>query len=373
MEGALQTTAMVAAIGSAQLAFFVPWLGAIGTAEERGLDTSALGWIAGLPWAAAIVGLLVAPALARRFGAKAVAAGALLLHTVAAGAMIASEGGTLVLPLVALGLGLGARWVAMDVWLVSATAPIRIGRMLGLAETVAGAAMVAAPSLASLAGQNGHDTLGYATLAICATTALLLPWRIPIAPPRDPSPEARRDPRDRERIGPLPLAASFLGGSLEAGFMGAVLLFSADGADTREGTIAATAVALGSLAAQVFWGAAADRSGWRVPLQAACATVIASLAVAMLVPESMAIAALGVGAGGGALYTLAVIAAVRASGEPARAVALCAIAYTAGTFAAGPATGTAIAMGGPVLALLGWALATAALLRLAMTRSRSSA
>lgn len=348
---------LLLAIGLFQSAFFLPWIAAIERAEQAGWGAGATGLLGALPWVAALGGLAAAPRLIGHAGIGRCVLAAAGLHL--AGAALVALGGAgagLWAGVTLLGLGFALRWTAVDAWLAAATPRRLLGSSFGIAETVAGVAMLAAPL--------GVLGLG-ATVAAwgaCGATLLataVLPWR---SRPRTAGGQARPG-LPLAGFGLLGLAAVW-GGAFESGYMGAVPLIA--GAEAlAAGLLAASAVAAGSLVAQAPWGWAADRWGAGRMLRAASLVLTVALAATVVLPPgALPLVAAVVGAAGGGLYTLAVIAGLRRAdpGGAPGVVALAAGAYTAGATAAPALSGLLLDAAGPGPTLGAMAAASAGLL-----------
>lgn len=149
--GALTTVSALAQIGQFGIGFMVlpVWL------AHHGLDAPRAGLFSAAQWAGMVAGLLAAPHLAERIGAKAtVTLG--LAASLAAFAMI----GWLawpwwLFPGMLTGLGIGLRWIANETWLYRLVPEQASGRVVGIHEALIAAAGVIGPALAAWCEVDG--------------------------------------------------------------------------------------------------------------------------------------------------------------------------------------------------------------------------
>jgi MFS family permease len=152
--GALTTVSALAQIGQFGIGFMVlpVWL------AHHGLDAPRAGLFSAAQWAGMVTGLLAAPLLAERIGAKAtVTLG--LAASIAAFAMMGWLAWPLwLIPGVLTGLGIGLRWIANETWLYRLVPAQASGRLVGIHEALIAAAGVIGPALAAWCAVDGVIT-----------------------------------------------------------------------------------------------------------------------------------------------------------------------------------------------------------------------
>jgi predicted MFS family arabinose efflux permease len=362
---------LLIAIGLHQLSFFLVWTAAIAHVEGLGWSLTDVGLFAAVPWLAALAVLPAAPWLIRRAGAKPVALAAVAFVAAGALALLAEAPAALTAGLALIGLGTALRWTAVDSWLVRVTPRRRTGRTLAVAEMVAAAAMIVAPLLAS--------TLAAPTLARVAAAGVAcalaggLACALCRAPGPHPAARAGRRPAEA-RLVVVVLVAALFGGFFESGFMAAGALVADSAGVAGAAFTVAALVSGGSFAAHYLLGVGSDRWSARAVALVSTAALTVSLVAIALAPGLAVPASLAVGAFGGGLYTLAVIIGVQGgAADPARIVALAAIAYTGGTMLSPPTTGMALDAIGAAPTLAALAAATLVLLAVVAATGGSGA
>lgn len=341
-------TALFVAIGGLQLAFFAAWTALTLHTVASGWSASASGALAATAWIAVACGLPVAPWLMRRLGARRLTHVALAL-TAAGGLALAAPAPVLWwVASVALGFGCGLRWVAVDAWLVHVSRVERLGRVLGIAEMVAGAAMFVAPLLVGLLVTDGLRPVGLLVvvlaLAVCAALGFAPEPPATAGSSAASSRASAAATRGAGGFGPataLPLlgvalvAVAFVAGGFESGFMAVGALLAAERGALADAAMIATLVGIGSFAAQYLLAELADRIGAEVVLRACLMALTAGLLVVLAAPSLLPWMAVLIGAAAGGLYTLSILTGLRRAGAASASatISLVASSYTAGTAA----------------------------------------
>ncbi|SDG39788.1 MFS transporter [Paraburkholderia phenazinium] len=122
---------------------------------HQGLDTPRAGLFSAAQWAGMFAGLLVAPRLVERFGAKRTVAIALAATVLAFVSIRALVWPLWIVPGFLIGLGMGLRWIANETWLYRMVPAHASGRVVGLHEALIAIAGVAGPALAAWYGVDG--------------------------------------------------------------------------------------------------------------------------------------------------------------------------------------------------------------------------
>jgi MFS family permease len=152
--GALTAVSALAQIGQFGMGFMVlpVWL------AHHGLDAPRAGLFSAAQWAGMVAGLLAAPYLAERIGAKAT----VTLGLAASIAAFATIGWLTwpwwLIPGMLTGLGIGLRWIANETWLYRLVPAQASGRVVGIHEALIAAAGVIGPALAVWCAVDGLIT-----------------------------------------------------------------------------------------------------------------------------------------------------------------------------------------------------------------------
>lgn len=317
---ALTAVSTLAQIGQFGLGFIVlpVWL------AHQGLDAPRAGLFAASQWIGMLAGLMAAPALVARIGAK---------YTVSLG-LAASIAAFATVPWLAwpwwiapgmlMGLGIGLRWIANESWLYGLVPDALSGRVVGVHETLIAAAGVVAPALAAWCGPAGSVTI-VAGLAFTFAAAIPLwltasgsPIGSAIAPP------ARETPgQSNARFMPvsalvaLGMVVVAVGGLSDGALYGLFPLYAAArGMTGTQTTVLLACLGLGGMALQFPVGWMADRAGLgKTVVLCAMTSTLALVAFALAAPTSWRFAASAFLAGGmnSAFITLGMYAA--AAGE----------------------------------------------------------
>lgn len=326
--------------------WMVPPLAAI-RLTGRGIEPWLVGLFGAMPYLALIAAAAVAPKVVRRLGAMpAFAAGVALMLAAATSFAVVNQLAAWFAANLVLGAGFALAWVVADSLVAGLADPERRGRVVGLYETVASAAIGAGPLILIAVGTEGTLPFalagGFAMLGLVLIAGLRTP-SLPVASGRSLAGLA-----DLARRCPSVLVAAFLCGLLEGAAVGVLPVYGLSlGFAPETAAAMVMAVGLGNLVAQYPLGRLADRIGAVRVLAGACLASLAGLLILKATVGSGPLPMLAVlfawGGAAGSLYTLAVIragAVIPASGLFA-AVAATAGAYTLGGLAGPPLGGLA--------------------------------
>ncbi|MEW6339075.1 MAG: MFS transporter [Paraburkholderia sp.] len=166
---ALTAVSALTQIGQFGIGFMVlpVWL------AHQGLDAPRAGLFSAAQWAGMFAGLLAAPRLVERFGAKRTVAIALAATVLAFISIRALLWPLWMAPGFLIGLGMGLRWIANETWLYRMVPAQASGRVVGLHETLIAVAGVIGPALAAWYGVDGP-------LVFAAGAAFTLAAAIPL-------------------------------------------------------------------------------------------------------------------------------------------------------------------------------------------------
>lgn len=276
----------------------------------RGVDALLIGSLATAGSLAYMAALPVAPALIARLGGRTTFRATLVLGSLSATGLAASDWPALWVLLFALaGLASGVRYTLAESWVPALVAPELRGRAMALFQTSLGAAFFAGSGALLLAGGGGPWPRALVVALTLLAAAVLWPMRAPAAEP--PVTHTRLGARGLiARVGPLVLGAALLGGIFESGLTVALPLYGmASGLSPALAAGLVTALGLGSLAQYPF-GYLADRLPWARVVLGAAALIVATAPLLPLAERWPALLLLiGVlwGSAGGGLYTLATI------------------------------------------------------------------
>ena len=158
--GALTAVSALAQIGQFGIGFMVlpVWL------AHHGLDAPRAGLFSAAQWAGMVAGLLAAPHLAERIGAKATVTLGLAASIVAFATIGWLAWPWWLIPGMLTGLGIGLRWIANETWLYRLVPERASGRVVGIHEALIAAAGVIGPALATWCAVDGRITFGAGAL-----------------------------------------------------------------------------------------------------------------------------------------------------------------------------------------------------------------
>ncbi|MFM0643318.1 MFS transporter [Paraburkholderia bryophila] len=361
---ALTAVSALAQIGQFGIGFMVlpVWL------AQRGLDAPRAGLFSAAQWAGMLGGLLLAPWLIARIGAKrTVSLG--LAATLVAFATIGELGWPLwLVPGLLTGLGIGLRWIANETWLYRLVPPASSGRVVGVHEALIATAGVVGPALAAWCAVD-ERVIFAAGAAFTAAAALPL-WltasddKRPAGEPLKPAQSDRRVP-----IGPLVslgMVVVAAGGIGDGALYGLFPLFAdAHGLSSTQTATLLMLFGVGGMALQFPVGWFADRAGLAAAvIVCAALSTLAICGFATAAPASALAAASAVLLGGmnSSYITLGMVAA--ACGEKAaltRNMRLVSLTFTASSIVGPLAAGFAMKARGSDMLMWQLALMSGAL------------
>lgn len=288
---ALTAVSALSQIGQFGIGFMVlpVWL------AHQGLDAPRAGLFSASQWTGMLAGLLIAPWLVERIGAKrTVSLG--LAATVLAFATMSSLGWPLwLVPGLLTGFGIGLRWIANETWLYRLVPAESSGRVVGVHEALIASAGVIGPALAVWCAVDGRITFA---AGAAFTFAAALPLWLTASDDARPATGAAQSARSsraekhsvakRVPIGPLVslgMVVVAAGGIGDGALYGLFPLFAdAHGLSTTQTAVLLTLFGIGGMALQFPVGWFADRAGL-------AATVIVCAALSTLAIFGFALAA----------------------------------------------------------------------------------
>lgn len=175
----LNAVSLLAQLGQFGVGFAVvpQWL------SQRGFSVTQLGGFASAQWLGVLAGILAAPVLARRLGARVAVFGGLAASVAAFGALAAWRWPLLLVPGLLLGFGVGVRWIANETWLFRLVPEDMSGRFVGAHETLIALAGLLGPAVALIDGARGSAALwiGAGVTAVAALPLCAASVRAPMA------------------------------------------------------------------------------------------------------------------------------------------------------------------------------------------------
>ncbi|MBB3259074.1 MFS family permease [Paraburkholderia bannensis] len=258
---ALTGVSTFAQIGQFGIGFIVlpVWL------AHQGLDAQRAGIFAASQWAGMLAGLVLAPALVARSGAKRTVTLGLAASVAAFLAANWLWWPLWIVPGVLSGLGIGLRWIANESWLYSLVPEGLSGRVVGVHETLIASAGVIAPALAAWCGPGGNMTI---TAGVSFTCAAAIPlWLTasthsvrPAATEADGQKKARGAPLDALVYSGMIVVA--VGGLSDGALYGLFPLYAAARSmNATQAVVLLSWLGLGGMALQYPVGWMADRVG----------------------------------------------------------------------------------------------------------------
>jgi MFS family permease len=168
--GALTAVSALTQIGQFGIGFMVlpVWL------AHQGLDAPRAGLFSAAQWAGMFAGLLSAPRLVERFGARRTVLLALTATVIAFASIRALSWPLWIVPGFLIGLGMGLRWIANETWLYRLVPADASGRVVGMHETLIAVAGVIGPALAAWYGVDGP--IIFVAGAACTSIAAIPLW-----------------------------------------------------------------------------------------------------------------------------------------------------------------------------------------------------
>ena len=283
---ALTTVSALSQIGQFGIGFMVlpVWL------AQRGLDAPRAGLFSASQWTGMLAGLLIAPWLVERIGAKRTVSLGLAATVVAFATMNALWWPLWLVPGLLTGLGIGLRWIANETWLYRLVPAESSGRIVGVHEALIATAGVIGPALAVWCAVDGRITFA---AGAAFTFAAALPLWLTASDDKPsavkPARPARTDSAAKSlSIGPmvsLGMVVVAAGGIGDGALYGLFPLFAdSHGLSTTQTATLLTLFGVGGMALQFPVGWFADRAGL-------AATVIVCAALSTLAICGFALAA----------------------------------------------------------------------------------
>jgi MFS family permease len=365
---ALTAVSALAQIGQFGIGFMVlpVWL------AHRGMDAPRAGLFSAAQWTGMLAGLLIAPWLMARIGAKRTVSLGLAATLVAFATMSALSWPLWLVPGLLTGLGIGLRWIANETWLYSLVPARSSGRVVGVHEALIAAAGVIGPALAAWCAVDGRITF-MAGAAFTFAAALPL-WLTASDRPRaaaelEAPPVRSESRRQRLAFGPLVslgIVVIAVGGLGDGALYGLFPLFAeAHGLSATQTATLLTLFGVGGMALQFPIGWLADRAGLAATvIVCAALSTLAICGFALSAPLSWVAAASALLLGGmnSSYITLGMYAA--ACSEKAaltRNMRLLSLVFTASSIVGPLAAGFAIEARGSDMLMWQMALASGAL------------
>ncbi|MFM0223756.1 MFS transporter [Paraburkholderia dipogonis] len=283
---ALTAVSALSQVGQFGIGFMVlpVWL------AHRGLDAPRAGLFSAAQWTGMLAGLLIAPWLMARIGAKRTVSLGLLATLVAFATMSALSWPLWLVPGLLTGLGIGLRWIANETWLYSLVPAESSGRVVGVHEALIATAGVIGPALAVWCDVDGRITFAAgAAFTFAAALPLWLTASDETWPALQEAPPVRRESAQRRLpIGPLVslgMVVIAAGGIGDGALYGLFPLFAdAHGLNATQTATLLTLFGVGGMVLQFPVGWLADRTGL-------AATVIVCAALSTLAICGFALAA----------------------------------------------------------------------------------
>ncbi|CAE6760404.1 MFS transporter [Paraburkholderia domus] len=284
---ALTSVSALSQIGQFGIGFMVlpVWL------AHQGIDAPRAGLFSASQWTGMLAGLLIAPWLVERIGAKRTVSLGLAATIVAFATMNALWWPLWLVPGLLTGLGIGLRWIANETWLYRLVPAESSGRVVGVHEALIASAGVIGPALAVWCAVDARIT--FAAGAAFTFAAAVPLWLTTADDGRrvvEAAPPARRRRIGKcAPIGPLVslgMVVVAAGGIGDGALYGLFPLFAdAHGLNTTQTATLLTLFGVGGMALQFPVGWFADRAGL-------AATVIVCAALSTLAICGFSLAAL---------------------------------------------------------------------------------
>lgn len=261
---ALTGVSALSQIGQFGIGFMVlpVWL------AHRGLDAPRAGLFSAAQWTGMLAGLLIAPWLVARIGAKRTVSLGLAATLAAFATMSALWWPLWLVPGMLTGLGIGLRWIANETWLYRLVPAESSGRVVGVHEALIATAGVIGPALAVWCAVDGRIT--FAAGAAFTFAAALPLWLTSDKPPAEAARPVRpnkvkRTVKRSEPIGALVslgMVVVAAGGIGDGALYGLFPLFAdAHGLTATQTATLLTLFGVGGMALQLPVGWFADRAG----------------------------------------------------------------------------------------------------------------
>jgi predicted MFS family arabinose efflux permease len=291
---ALTAVSALSQVGQFGIGFMVlpVWL------AHRGLDAPRAGLFSASQWTGMLAGLLIAPWLMARIGAKRTVSLGLLATLVAFATMSALSWPLWLVPGLLTGLGIGLRWIANETWLYGLVPAKSSGRVVGVHEALIATAGVIGPALAVWCDVDGRITFA---AGAAFTFAAALPLWLTASDEKRPAlqearPARRESTQRRMPIGPLVslgMVVIAAGGIGDGALYGLFPLFAdAHGLSATQTATLLTLFGVGGMALQFPVGWLVDRAGLAATvIVCAALSTLAICGFALAVPASWLAAA----------------------------------------------------------------------------------
>ncbi|MFC6308641.1 MFS transporter [Paraburkholderia dipogonis] len=291
---ALTAVSALSQVGQFGIGFMVlpVWL------AHRGLDAPRAGLFSAAQWTGMLAGLLIAPWLMARVGAKRTVSLGLVATLVAFAIMDTLSWPLWLVPSLLTGFGIGLRWIANETWLYSLVPAESSGRVVGVHEALIATAGVIGPALAVWCDVDGLITFAAgaaftfaAALPLWLTASDEKPPALQVAPPtRRKSAERRRTLGPLVSLGMVVIAAGGIG---DGALYGLFPLFAdAHGLNATQTATLLTLFGVGGMALQFPVGWLADRAGLAATvIVCAALSTVAICGFALAAPASWLAAA----------------------------------------------------------------------------------
>jgi MFS family permease len=313
---ALTSVSALSQIGQFGIGFMVlpVWL------AHHGLDAPRAGLFSASQWTGMLAGLLIAPWLVERIGAKRTVSLGLAATMVAFATMSELWWPLWLVPGLLTGLGVGLRWIANETWLYRLVPAESSGRVVGVHEALIASAGVLGPALAVWCAVDGRITFA---AGAAFTFAAAVPLWLTTADDGRRTVETAR-PAQKSRIGKsapigplvsLGMVVVAAGGIGDGALYGLFPLFAdAHGLNTTQTATLLTLFGVGGMALQFPVGWFADRAGLAATvIVCAALSTLAICGFALAAPASWLAdaSALLLGGTNSAYITLGMVAAAR--------------------------------------------------------------
>ncbi|CAB3777708.1 putative MFS-type transporter YcaD [Paraburkholderia caffeinitolerans] len=357
---ALTAVSTLAQIGQFGMGFIVlpVWL------AHQGLDAQRAGFFAASQWAGMLAGLVAAPALVARIGAKKTVLLGLATSIVAFSTIGALAWPLWIAPGVLTGLGIGLRWIANESWLYSLVPEELSGRVVGVHETLIATAGVIAPALAAWCGPDGLVTI---LAGLSFTFAAAIPLCLTAsAQPASPVAREATPATPVSALVCLGMIVVAVGGIIDGALYGLFPLYAtARGLSGTQATLLLSCLGLGGMALQFPVGWMADRAGLGLAvIVCAMASTLALVTFALATPLTWLFPASGLIVGGmnSAFITLGMYAAACSEKTAlVRNMRLVSLAFTASSIVGPLVAGGAMKVFGNDILMWPLAIASGAL------------
>ncbi|MFM0045175.1 MFS transporter [Paraburkholderia sediminicola] len=260
---ALTAVSALSQIGQFGIGFMVlpVWL------AHHGLDAPRAGLFSASQWTGMLAGLLIAPWLVDRIGAKRAVSLGLAATIVAFATMNALWWPLWLVPGLLTGFGIGLRWIANETWLYRLVPAESSGRVVGVHEALIATAGVIGPALAVWCAVDGRITF---TAGAAFTFTAALPLWLTASDDAQPAVKPARSVRKSRTVKSAPIGTLVslgmvvvaAGGIGDGALYGLFPLFAdAHGLNTTQTATLLTLFGVGGMLLQFPVGWFADRAG----------------------------------------------------------------------------------------------------------------